>query len=224
MIKSFGAKIGLLALLVCSSLDATVTEAKRNEPLKYFGSMDSSKSTNNQKNIFKYSSPVLTILADTMFSGLSFSKQVSYVLKFNRGISLRPTVGVQLEVSKHAKLIEKNSGSFGQSYGTKVTRNGEAIGGLGISKQWKIDDLESNITFIYEYGKKSGNGKAKTKGFDALFPNVQSNTTAKNAQYLNLNGSLLSPKDHWKVLPGVVGVYQKRQKSYTFTVKAEYRF
>jgi hypothetical protein len=158
---------------------------------------------------------------------LAWRNEFGHVFRLQDGYSLRPALGLQINGQKRTKIEERNAGVFGQRYRPQITKDGEAYGGLGLRKVWRSEDLEGKVTFKYEMGRKSGNGKSRTTIYSDTVPNGITSSSSRGSNvthYLSMYGSLLHTKNHWKVVPGVMTSLTKGQKSITGSIKFEYRW
>ena len=159
---------------------------------------------------------------------ISFKNEVGPIFKFGDGYSVKPDIGLQLNISKQTAINETSvATTFAQNYKAKVTRDGEVYGGLGFRKQWKSDQYEGKVTLKYEVGQKSGNGKSSSTIYNASTPGGFNSTGTKPSnftQYINLYGSVLDMKNNIKIAPGVTITLQKGQNAVAGTIKIEQRF
>ena len=174
-------------------------------------------------------SPSQSYIAQSRYNtySASFKNEVGPIFKLDGGFSIKPDIGLQLNISKQTNIAEFNAASFAQNYKAKVMRDGEIYGGVGVRKQWKSDEYEGKLTLKYEVGQKSGNGKNSSTIYTDTTRTGASSTGNKAGsftQYINLYGSFLNLKYNIKVVPGVTMTLQKGQNSVSGTVKFEYRF
>ncbi len=117
--------------------------------------------------------------------------------------------------------------AFAQRFKTKVDRSGEIYGGLGVRKNWRHNDLDTKLTLSYQIGQKSGNNRSSNTvyaGVSNQGTTISSQKAGRTAHYINVYGSVLNNKEHWKVVPSVSATLQKRQTTMNYSVKFEYRF
>lgn len=165
--------------------------------------------------------------ADYNVYGISSQNEAGYVVKISDGFSIRPDVGIQLNIAKHTKIQERDAGIYAQNYRPHVTRNGEVYTGIGFRQKWTEGDYEGKITLKYEVGQKSGNGKSKSTVFTNSAPDgvsMISKQPSTFTQYVQVYGSVLDIKNDIKISPGAMMTFQKGQKSITSTIKLEIRF
>lgn len=156
---------------------------------------------------------------------LSWQNEMGRVFRFKNGFSLRPCLGTQVGISKRSAFTEKNAGVYAHSYRAQISRSGEGYAGLGVRKKWESDKLEGKLTFSYQLGQRSGNGKARTtvtSGSQNL--SLGSTMPGRLTQYINIYGSILNKESNWKIVPGVTFSTQEGQRSLTTSLKVEHRF
>jgi hypothetical protein len=158
----------------------------------------------------------------------SLINEIGYVFKIQNGYSFKPSLGLQLSLDRRSGFSEKNlPDRYAQVYKAKIGRSGEIYGGLGVRKKWRFDNYEGKVTAVYQIGQKSGNNRSSETLYTAGSQNsatISSQKAGRTAHYINLYGSILNNKDHWKVSPSVTATLQKRQTSMSYAVKLEYRF
>jgi hypothetical protein len=159
--------------------------------------------------------------------GLSSVTDVSYLFRLQNNYSLRHNVGLDFGLTRRAGFKERAPDAYAQKYKSKFNKQGELYTGIGGRKKWKTEDVEAKFTLLYEIGAKSGNDRASDKVYVRDAPSgvsLSSPSTGRMTHYINGYGSLLHFDSGVKLIAGVTASLSKRQESYLYTLKAEYRF
>jgi hypothetical protein len=174
-------------------------------------------------------SPSQSYIARSRYNtgAVTWRTESGWVAKVGQGFSFKPTLGLQLNYQRRSAIKELNAGAFNQRYRTRVSRNGEVWTGIGVRKAFNSDTLEGKLTFKYDIGCQSGNGKSSTRIYAESVPDgivSQSKTPGKTVHYFSVFGSVLNKGTNWKIAPGVTSSVQKGLTTVTGTVKLEYRW
>jgi hypothetical protein len=174
-------------------------------------------------------SPSQSYLAQSRYNtaALSWRTEMGPVVRLQNEWSLKPCLGLQMDMMRRSAIREYNAGLFNQSYRAKLYKGGELWTGLGVRKTYKTDGYEGKLTAKYDIGRKSGNGKTSTNIYAQTVPNgviATAKTPGRTVHYFSLYGSVLNTKTNLKVVPGVYTSFQKGLKTITGTIKLEYRW